>query len=44
MMSFTPNGLTSLANTSEKPSTANFAAWYAPIPGVPPTRPPTEEN
>ncbi len=39
-----PNGAVSAARTRVKPSTANFAAWYDPSPGVPPTRPPIDEN
>jgi hypothetical protein len=44
MVTLMPSGFTSLLSTSEKPSTANFAVWYAPSPGEPPTRPPMEEN
>src|SRR4051812_1670580 len=44
MVTLMPSGATSLCRTSEKPSTPNFAVWYAARPGVPPTRPPTEEN
>src|ERR1700733_9347439 len=38
-----PSGPTSLASTSEKPSTPHLAAAYAPRP-IGPTRPPTDEN
>src|SRR5437868_13078520 len=38
-----PSGPTSLASTSEKPSTPHLAAAYAPRP-IGPTRPPMDEN
>ena len=44
IVTFTPNGATSLLSTCENPSTAYFAVWYAPMPGVPPARPPIDEN
>jgi hypothetical protein len=44
IVTLTPKGLSSEPSTSEKPSTPNFAAWYGAMPGVPPTRPPIDEN
>ncbi len=39
-----PIGAVSAARTLVRPSTANLAAWYEPMPADPPTRPPIEEN
>src|SRR6266536_896269 len=44
MVTLMPSGFTAVRSTSEKPSIPNFAVWQAPMPGVPPTRPPMEEN